>query len=141
MRSTGVEMPSLLLLELAIWVACNTCSTADCSRDCFHRPPPSRRRACDQNGLIRLGRGKSWHRSQAMLKMLEDGLMHPQFSPPGQHAFLGDVERMWYVLFVRMLIAVRQAECPKIMWFDGMSNALDVECTLVSRCSGTYHKI
>ena len=78
----------------------------------------------------------STNRSAGLLKMLEDGMVKPQFSPPGQHAFLGDVERVWYPLLVRALIWMRHAEAPKTQWFNAMSHALDVECTLVSRLHG-----
>ena len=79
----------------------------------------------------------STNRSAYLLDILEQGMIHPQFSPPGQHAFLGDLERMWYVLLVRALIWMRHAEAPKTQWFNAMASALDCECTLVSRMHGT----
>ena len=79
----------------------------------------------------------STNRSEYLLKILEEGMIKPNFTPPGQHAYLGDLERMWYTLLVRALIMMRHGEAPRSQWFNAMMHALDVECTLVSRMHGT----
>ena len=56
--------------------------------------------------------------SETMLKALEQGLVHPLFSPPGQHAYLQGAERYWYILVVRALVLMRHGQAPSNMWFQ-----------------------
>ena len=60
-------------------------------------------------------------------------MIDPQFTPPGQHQFLGDVERMMYVLLVGSLCAMRHAPAPRDQWFEAMVGQVDVEMILASR--------
>ena len=71
--------------------------------------------------------------SGLMLQTLRDGMTHPEFSPPGDHAHLTDAERYWYPVVMRALIVMRHGKAPMNMWFRAMLHALDVECTLASR--------
>ena len=72
----------------------------------------------------------STHRGQEMTKFFLSALQHAQFTPPGQHAFLGDLERWWYPLFLRVLVGLRQSGANRIHWFSAMADALDKECAL-----------
>ncbi|KAL3930081.1 MAG: hypothetical protein SGPRY_001686 [Prymnesium sp.] len=74
----------------------------------------------------------STNKSSHLLAILEKALLHPQWSPPGQHAYLGDLERMWYPVLVRALICMRHGRAPASQWYNAMAHALDVECTLTS---------
>ena len=62
----------------------------------------------------------SSNKGKLLRQLFLDSLVHGQFSPPGQHAFLGDLERWWYSLFVRALIALRHRSVPPSMWFNAM---------------------
>jgi hypothetical protein len=88
--------------------------------------------------LVRIVRMDSFssNRGKAMRQWFIDAVVHGQFSPPGQHAFLGDLERMWYIIFVRALIALRQGKASKAHWFSAMRDALDKECALANKISG-----
>ena len=77
------------------------------------------------------------HKSAEMLKVLEEGMVNPQFSPPGQHAMLQAAERYFYILVVCALILMRHGGAPMSMWFDAMVNALDIENTLASKLGWT----
>ena len=56
------------------------------------------------------------HRSAEMLKALEEGMVNPQFSPPGQHAMLQAAERYFYIMVVRALIMMRHSGAPIHSW-------------------------
>ena len=62
-------------------------------------------------------------------------LQHAQFTPPGQHAFLGDLERWWSPLVLRVLIALRQSGTNRIHWFTAMRDTLDKESALANHLS------
>jgi hypothetical protein len=74
-------------------------------------------------------------KGKEMARQFAQALMDPQFSPPGQHAFLGDLESWWYPTFIRTLIGMRHGRAPKAQWFAGMVWALDCEIALACRLS------
>ena len=74
----------------------------------------------------------SSNKGKAMMSWFLEAMIHAQFTPPGQHAYLGDLERWWYPLLVRCLIALRQGSAPRAQWFNAMRDALDKECALAN---------
>ena len=77
---------------------------------------------------IRMGSFSS-NKGKRLVSMLEEAFINPQYTPPGQHAFLGDVEQWWYVLLMPAIIGMRKGKAPRRAWFRAMANACDVECT------------
>ena len=89
----------------------------------------------EKTSIVRMDSFSS-NKGKELRQLFLDALVHGEFSPPGQHAFLGDLERWWYTLFVRALIALRQRRStPKGQWYNALSWALDVENTLACRLS------
>ena len=75
-------------------------------------------------------------RGKQLLHWFVSALINLELTPPGQHAYLGDVERYMYILFISTLIALRAARtAPRMMWFRCMLGAADVENLLSSRLS------
>ena len=75
----------------------------------------------------------SSNKSKTLMAWFASALIMPQFSPPGQHAFLQDMERLWYPLLVRAVIGMRHGRAPMPQWFNGMCWAADIECALAHR--------
>lgn len=67
------------------------------------------------------------HKGDVVMGWINKMLLHNQWSPPGQHAHIGIVERYWYVLCTNMLIAIQQRSAPKAAWFDALLHMTDVE--------------
>ena len=74
----------------------------------------------------------SSHKGKKMKAWFLESKIHVQFTPPGQHAYLGDLERWWYPLLIRCLIALRQSGAPLSQWFNALRDALDKECALAN---------
>ena len=74
----------------------------------------------------------SSNKGKAMMSWFLEAMIHAQFTPPGQHAYLGDLERWWYPLLVSCLIALRQGSASRTQWFNAMRDALDKECALAN---------
>ena len=72
-------------------------------------------------------------RGKQLMQWFEKAMIGPQLTPPGQHQFLGDVERMMYWLLVGALCAMRHAPAPRDMWYPAMVGQVDVENILASR--------
>ena len=75
----------------------------------------------------------SSNRGKQLMAMFQSALVHAQFSPPGQHAFIGKLERWWYPLLVGALVSLRHGGAPRAQWYNAMRNQLDSECILASR--------
>jgi hypothetical protein len=54
----------------------------------------------EKTSIVRMDSFSS-NKGKELRQLFLDALVHGEFSPPGQHAFLGDLERWWYTLFVR----------------------------------------
>ena len=52
-------------------------------------------------------------------------MLKPTFSPPGQHAYIGDGEVLWYPIFIGALISLRQKSVNTNQWFNAMSDSCD----------------
>ena len=88
----------------------------------------------DKTQVIRMD-SFSTNRGKALQDFFLNALIKAEYSPPGQHAYIGDLERLWYPVLTGALIALRQGGAPRAQWFNAMSNQLDSECCLVSRMS------
>jgi hypothetical protein len=83
--------------------------------------------------IIRTG-SLSAIKSKERAAALADMLIHAQFSPPGQHSYIGDVEKWFYPLVKGAAILLRsRPAAPRSAWYSACEYRLDCMWTEAQR--------
>jgi hypothetical protein len=76
----------------------------------------------------------SANKSKERAAALADMLIHAQFSPPGQHSYIGDVKKWFYPLVKGAAILLRsRPAAPRSAWYSACEYQLDCMWTEAQR--------